>query len=81
MPPSLGSQNKLCLPPALMLVSCSVYSSVLKMEAICCFETSVDFQRTTWHYITKDSTLQENLRSRKVMGYIINFYNSLLSCF
>jgi hypothetical protein len=30
----------------------------LKMEAIYCSETSVDFQRTTRRYIPEDSTLQ-----------------------
>jgi hypothetical protein len=32
----------------------SAYSSTLKMEAICSSETSVDFQRTTWRYISED---------------------------
>jgi hypothetical protein len=57
----------LCLPPAFTLVSCSAYSSTLKMEAICSCETSVDFQRNTRRYIPKDSTLHnhrcENLKS------------------
>jgi hypothetical protein len=48
---------KLCLPPALTLVSCSAYFSILKMEAICCSETSVDFQLTTRRYIPEDVTL------------------------
>jgi hypothetical protein len=52
-----GKRSKLCLPPAFMLVSCSVYSPTLKMEATCSSETSVDFQRTTWCYIPEDSTL------------------------
>jgi hypothetical protein len=42
------------------------------MEAICSFERSVDFQRTTRRYIPEDSTLHndscENLKS-----YIIRF--------
>jgi hypothetical protein len=33
------------------------YSLTLKMEATCSSETSVDFQRTTGHYIPKDRTL------------------------
>jgi hypothetical protein len=34
--------------------------STLKMEAIYCYETSIDFQRTTWHYIPKDRTLHNH---------------------
>jgi hypothetical protein len=33
--------------------------STLKIEAIYSSETSVDFQRTTWRYISEDSTLQD----------------------
>jgi hypothetical protein len=47
------------LPPAFMLVSCSAYSSVLKMEAICSSYTSVDFQWATWYYIPEDTTLSD----------------------
>jgi hypothetical protein len=54
----VGSQS---LPPAFMPVSCSVYSSTLKMEAICSSETSVYFQRTTRLYIPEDSTLRVSL--------------------
>jgi hypothetical protein len=61
-PPSSGSisqeRNRLCLPPAFTLVSCSAYSSTLKMEAICSSETSVYFQRTTRRYMPEDGTLQ-----------------------
>jgi hypothetical protein len=35
------------LAACFMLVSCSAYSSTLKMEATCSSETSVDFRRTT----------------------------------
>jgi hypothetical protein len=35
-----------------------VYSSNLKMEATCSSEMSVDFQRTTRYYTSKDGTLQ-----------------------
>jgi hypothetical protein len=45
-------------PPAFTLLSCSVYSSTLKMEAICSSETSVDFQRNTQRYIPEDNALQ-----------------------
>jgi hypothetical protein len=47
----------LCLPTAFALASFSAYSSVLKTEAIYLSETSVDFQRTTRHYIPEDTTL------------------------
>jgi hypothetical protein len=46
--------RKISLPPAFTLVSCSAYSSTLKIEAICFSETSVDFQRTTRQYIPKE---------------------------
>jgi hypothetical protein len=55
------------LPHAFTLVSCSAYSSTLKMEATCSSEMSVSFQRTTWRYIPEDRILHnhqcENLRS------------------
>jgi hypothetical protein len=51
------SPLKVCLPPAFMLVSCSAYSSILKMEATYSSETSVEFQMTTRLYIREDSTL------------------------
>jgi hypothetical protein len=62
-----GGTYRLCLPPAFTLVSCSVYSSALKMEATCFSKISVDFQRTTRRYIPENSTLHsqrcENLKS------------------
>jgi hypothetical protein len=39
----LHLQGRQCLPPAIMLVSITVYS-ILKMEAICSFETSLALQ-------------------------------------
>jgi hypothetical protein len=63
----LHLQGKLCLSPDFTLVSCSAYSSTLKMEAICTSETSVDIQQTTGRYIPQGSTLHnhhcENLKS------------------
>jgi hypothetical protein len=38
--------------------SCSVYSSTLKMEAICSSETSADIQWTTRRYIPEDNNRQ-----------------------
>jgi hypothetical protein len=50
-------------------VSCSAYASTLKMDMICSSEMSTDFQWTTWHYISEDSTLRnhccESLKSHK----------------
>jgi hypothetical protein len=57
----------LCLPPAFTLVSCSSYSSTLKMEAICPSETSADFQRKTRHYVPEDRILQLTFRSGKAI--------------
>jgi hypothetical protein len=47
------------LRPAFMLLSCSAYSSTVKMEAICSSEKSVDFERL---YIPEDSTLHNHLK-------------------
>jgi hypothetical protein len=41
-----------------ILVSCLVYSSILKMEVTFFSKTLVDFQETTLHYISEDRTLQ-----------------------
>jgi hypothetical protein len=45
------------LPPTFTLVSHSAYSSILKTEATCSSETSLDFQRTTRRFIPEDRTL------------------------
>jgi hypothetical protein len=42
-----GGTTEICLPPGFMLISCSSYSSTMKMEVIYSTETSVNFQRTT----------------------------------
>jgi hypothetical protein len=34
-----------------------VYSSTLKVEAVCCSETSVEIHRTKWRYVPEDRTL------------------------
>jgi hypothetical protein len=44
----------------------SYYSSTLKMKATRSFETSADFQQTTRRYIPEDSTLHEDLQSKKL---------------
>jgi hypothetical protein len=61
-PSSSGFKNKTSEKAALLatcftLVSCSVYSSNLKMEVTCSSETLVDFQRTAGRYIPEDRTL------------------------
>jgi hypothetical protein len=43
-----------------VLVSCSVYSSTLKVKMKGFSETSVDFQRTTWRYIPEDTALRNH---------------------
>jgi hypothetical protein len=67
-----GRRNKFSKKPARKqvpsraLVSCSAYSSTLKMEAIFLSEMSVDSQRTTRRHIPEDDTLHnhrcENLK-------------------
>jgi hypothetical protein len=58
-PQSSGSKNEPSKKPqAETLVSCMVYSSAMKIVATCPSETSVDFHRTTRHYIPEDSALQ-----------------------
>jgi hypothetical protein len=64
------NREELCLPPASTLVSCSAYSSILKMEAIYSSETSVDFQRTTRCNILEASNLP-NHRCENLKSYIV----------
>jgi hypothetical protein len=47
-----------CLLPTLCSFSCLAYSSILKMEAYCSKEMSVDFQRITQRYIPVDRNFQ-----------------------
>jgi hypothetical protein len=61
-----------CLPPAFTLISCSAYSWILKMEAICSSETSVDFQRTTRRYSTLHNQRCENLKSYTVFILLLS---------
>jgi hypothetical protein len=62
--------------------ACLVYSLTLKMKA-CFSETSVDFQRTTWHCITGDRILH-NHRYKNLKSYIwhtASLYNILCNDF
>jgi hypothetical protein len=62
---NIGGQ-RLYLPSAFTLVSSLVSLSILNMEATCCTETSLDFQRATRCYIPEVITLHsqgcENLK-------------------
>jgi hypothetical protein len=49
-----------------------------KMDAICFSETSVDFERTTSHYIPDDRTRHNQRSEKKVLNRII-FRNNFLS--
>jgi hypothetical protein len=55
------------------LVSCLAYSSTLKLETTCSPETSVDFQRTTRHFIPEDKTLH-NYRCENLRSYLFKIY-------
>jgi hypothetical protein len=68
-PPSSGSELRFCLPPAFTLVSCSAYYSILKMEAKCSSEMSVDFKQITRRYNPEDSTFH-NQRCENLKSYI-----------
>jgi hypothetical protein len=54
------SASLLYLVFCLLLVSCLACSSNLKMEAICSSAMSVDFHRTTPHYIPEDITIHRH---------------------
>jgi hypothetical protein len=56
------------LATCFILVSCSAYSSTLKMKATSSSETLVHSQRTTRRYITEDRTLH-NPRCENVKSY------------
>jgi hypothetical protein len=66
------------------LVSYLAYSSILKMEATCSSETSVDFQQTTGRYNPEDRNhnhRSENLKSCKALNCCnLNTVSFLLSC-
>jgi hypothetical protein len=57
-----------------MLVSCLVYSSILKMGTICSSETLVDVHQTTRRYIIEDKTLHNNrLKNQKSFFQMFSF--------
>jgi hypothetical protein len=61
------------MPPPVTLVSCSAYSSALKIVATCYPEPSVDFQRTTQRYIQENRTLHNGLYTIIVYGWLHEF--------
>jgi hypothetical protein len=65
------------LPPALMLISYLVYST-LKMEAICSSGTSIDFQLTVRRYIPEDRTLQFFFHSAYVGEFMVHIMAEVL---
>jgi hypothetical protein len=58
-----------------MLLSCLAYSSTMKIDATCSFETSVDIQLTKPRYIPEERTLcnhrSENLKSQTFMIVVL----------
>jgi hypothetical protein len=70
----LEGQSTAVLAACFLLVSCLAYSLTLMTEAVCS-EMSVDFCRTTWHYIPRDSTLHY---SSSQMCWTLNFSNTSL---
>jgi hypothetical protein len=57
------------LAVCLILVYCLAYSSTLKMKAVCTFETSAPFYRTTRRYIPEDRLfIKINLLEEVYMG-------------
>jgi hypothetical protein len=58
-------------PSAFTLVSCSAYSSTLKIEAAYSSETSVDFQRTARRYILEDRSLNKNIYFHRTQSVLI----------
>jgi hypothetical protein len=63
------------------IVSCLAFSSTLKMPATCSSET-VEFQRTTWHYIPEYRTLHkhscEDLKTYTML--VLSFFRVKRSC-
>jgi hypothetical protein len=68
------------LPPVFTLVSCQVYSSTMKMEAIYSSGTSVDFQRTKWQYIPEDRTLQNDVGIASLDNKAITYFDKYIQC-
>jgi hypothetical protein len=60
--PFSWSKSRVLLAACLMLVCCLAYSLILKIEATCYCETSVDFDKTTSYYMAEDIILHSHCR-------------------
>jgi hypothetical protein len=82
-PSCSGSKNKPSNKPncCFTLVSCLVYSSTMKMEAICCSESLLGFQRTIWRYIhsLRGTKLSENKSITVSVGNLLLLTSILIS--
>jgi hypothetical protein len=78
--PTIRRNITVCLPSAFTLVSCSANSSNLKMEAMCYFETSIDFQRTARRYSTVHNHCCKNLKSYITSLCLHKKYYVILMC-
>jgi hypothetical protein len=60
-PPFLGLKDKPSKTPTTRIMQVVAQFCILKHEAIYSFETSVEFQRTTQHYIPEDRNLLNSM--------------------
>jgi hypothetical protein len=51
-----------------LLVTCSAYSSMLKMEAVCSFGTSVNFYQAIRRHVPEDDSAEGNEASGSIEG-------------
>jgi hypothetical protein len=65
--PTTHKREKETVATSFMLASCLAYSSTLKMEAKYSSYISVDFQQSTWRYISEDRAVhgEGNFRKKK----------------
>jgi hypothetical protein len=59
--------REICLPRVFTLVSCFVYSSILKMKGACSSEMSVVFKRTTLRYVIEDIILHKITNTSSIL--------------
>jgi hypothetical protein len=70
---------KLCLRTAFTLISCSTYSSALKMEVIRSSETLVDFQQITRRYCQKIELFMGRSELRSWISRLRKIFDILMS--